>query len=103
MNDVIGIAWFKDELTYRGRLRSLPIPGICPPHMKTGKLLSEGNAKRLRVLAILLFAQTSIRKHLPIGATDVDFKPIPRAERRSSTMLNSNIGRPAKERSSNSS
>ena len=72
MNDVIGIAWYKDEPTYRRALASLPIPRICPPRMKTGKLLSEDNAMRLRVVAISLFAQISIRKHLPIGATGVD-------------------------------
>ena len=81
MNNIIGIAWFKDEPTYRRALASLSIPKICLPLMKTGKLLSEGNAKRSSAPAISLFAQTSIRKHSPIGAASMDVLPIPRAER----------------------
>ena len=103
MNYIIGIVWFNDEQVYRRALAIFTDWKICPPLLKTGKPLSEGNSKRLSVLVISLFAQTSIRKHLSIGAACMDFKPIPMRERHSPSMSCSNMRKPAKERSSNSS
>ena len=48
MINVIGIAWYKDEARTAGRLRSLPIPKICPPVLKTGRPLWKRNAKLIK-------------------------------------------------------
>ena len=103
MNDVIGIAWFKDEHTYRRALAIFTDSENMPATYEDWKALVGRQCEEIKG-----GGNIAIRADID-PETFIDWcnrrgclKPIPRAERRSSTTSSSSIGRPAKERSSNS-
>jgi hypothetical protein len=97
MNDVIGIAWYKDKATYRRALAIFTDPKNMPATYEDWQALVGREREEIKGAGNIALAWTSIRKHLKIGAMRMDFYPIRRVEWRSSTMSSSRMRRPAKE------
>ena len=91
MNNVIGIAWYKDEHTYRRALAIFIDSGNMPATYEEWKALVGRQREEVKRVAVSLFGQTSILRHLPSGATVMDLRQIRKAERPSSITSRSSI------------
>ena len=101
MNDVIGIAWFKDELTYRRALAIFTDSENMPATYEEWKALVGRQCEEIKCSGNIAIRADIDPETFTDWCNGRGLKPIPRAERRSSTTSSSSIGRPARERSSN--
>ena len=104
MNDIIGILWFKDELTYRGALAIFTDCENMPATFEDWETLVGRQREEIkRVGNIAIRADFDPETFIALVQLAWISTPIPRQERRSPSMSYSNIRRPARERSSNTS
>ena len=103
MNDVIGIAWFKDELTYRRALTIFTDSGNMPATYEDWKALVRRQCKEIKGCGNIAIRADIDPETFIDWCNGHGFRADAWAERRSSTTSSLSIGRRAKERSSNSS
>ena len=91
MNDIIGIAWFKDERTYRRALAIFTDSENMPATYVGLESPCRKAMRRDRGHRQHRYSRDIDPEHLPNGAAVTNVKPIPRAERPTSTTLKPRI------------
>ena len=100
MNDIIGIAWFNDELIYRRALAIFTDSKNMPASFEDWKALVGGECEEIKGAGNIAIRVDIDPETFTDWCSLHGFLADSRGERRSSTMSSLSIRRPVKERSS---